>query len=50
MADLPEFVQPVDGVLQSSLLLLREDVSQFITGLQEHTEHSMVQLLEKILQ
>lgn len=47
--DLPVFVQPADSFLQPLLLLLREDVCQLIARLQEHAEHTLVQLTKKIL-
>lgn len=48
-SDLPLFVQPADSVLQSLLLLLGEDVSQFITCLQKHAQHPLIHLTKKIL-
>lgn len=48
-SDLPVFVQPADGVLQARLLLLREDVSQLITRLQEHAQDPLVQLAKVVL-
>lgn len=48
-SDLPVFVQPAYGVLQALLLLLREDVSQLIACLQEHTQNPLVQVAEVVL-